>query len=111
MVLNSISWDNNPDRHEVLDSNEQALKLTRCDDQVLNELCDWITANCLEPITWEMLTLRSGLSQRELLTKFAIHLKTTPMTYIRQCKESRTAQTETTSLPTSLKRVKKISTD
>ncbi len=39
-------------------------------------------------ITWEILTLLSGLSQSELVTKFSIHLKTTPMTYIRKCMES-----------------------
>jgi len=69
-------------------ANGQILRSVKSDAQHLDEMCIWMAANCMLTITWEILARLSGLSQSELVTKFSIHLKTTPMTYIRKCRES-----------------------
>jgi len=56
----------------------------------IKELCDWIAANCGDqPITWDTLTQQSGYSHRSLMTLFAVHVKMSPMTYVRRCRESK----------------------
>lgn len=52
----------------------------------LRVLCDWIRIQCdQQRITWEALSAQSGFSHKDLITLFSIHLKTTPMAFIRQC--------------------------
>ena len=67
-------------RREGLDTSEQ-----------LDEICRWIDEHSQEQITWEDLTRASGLDHRLLVKLFQIHKKTTPMTYLRQCRQGMTA--------------------
>lgn len=55
----------------------------------VRELCDWMAANCDGPVGWDALTAQSGLSHRDLITLFEVYVKTSPMTYLRRCRENR----------------------
>lgn len=56
----------------------------------LDEICRWIDEHSRENITWDDLTRASGLDHRLLLKLFQIHKKTTPMAYLRQCRQAAT---------------------
>ena len=61
------------------DSSQDRLKL--------DALCVWIRAHLDEPLGWHALTAQSGLSHLELNRLFSVHLKITPMQWIRQQKD------------------------
>lgn len=55
----------------------------------IRELCEWMAAHCDRPLGWDALTAQSGFSHRDLMTLFEIYVKTSPMTYLRRCREDR----------------------
>jgi transcriptional regulator GlxA family with amidase domain len=69
-------------------------------EQKINQLCAWIEVNCANPIGFEELTKQSGFDVNELMTLFGIYKKTTPMGYVRFCREmaKRKAQAPTQDL-------------
>ena len=56
-------------------------------EQKINELCAWIEQNCAKPIGFEELTRQSGFDVNELMTLFGVYKKTTPMGFVRFCRE------------------------
>ncbi len=56
-------------------------------EQKVNQLCAWIESNCANPIGFEELTKQSGFDVNELMTLFGVYKKTTPMGYVRFCRE------------------------
>jgi len=56
-------------------------------EQKINQLCTWIEANCAKPIGFEDLTRQSGFDNNELTTLFGVYKKSTPMGYVRFCRE------------------------
>ncbi len=56
-------------------------------EQKINQLCAWIEANCANPIGFEDLTRQSGFDVNELMTLFGVYKKTSPMGYVRFCRE------------------------
>jgi transcriptional regulator GlxA family with amidase domain len=56
-------------------------------EQKINQLCAWIEQNCADPISFEDLTRLSGFDVNELMTLFGAYKKTTPMRYVRFCRE------------------------
>jgi len=52
--------------------------------QLVAKVCAWIDLHLAEDIGWPELVSMSGLSVARLKEVFDRHLKTTPMTYIRQ---------------------------
>ncbi len=65
-------------------------------DQI-QQLCDWIESNIDSTIGWEELKRQSGLSHKELINLFQIHKKSTPMLFIRQCRQQRQSSLGNTS--------------
>ena len=51
--------------------------------RTLNHLCEWIDANIGQPIGWTELIAHSGMDHLELQKQFIVHLKTSPMQWIR----------------------------
>ena len=56
-------------------------------EQKLNQLCAWIEANYAKTIGFEDLTRQSGFDVNELMTLFGVYKKTTPMGFVRFCRE------------------------
>ncbi len=55
--------------------------------QRLSQVCAWIDLHLDEDIGWDRLMRVSGLTPAQLQRLFQRHLKTTPMTYLRQRRE------------------------
>lgn len=64
-------------------------------EQKINQLCEWIEVNCENQIGFEELTKHSGFDVNELMTLFGIYKKTTPMGYVRFCREVARKKTQT----------------
>ena len=58
-------------------------------EEKINRLCVWISENCDDPIDWGQLTRASGLPHNDLIHIFKAHKKTTPMIYVRRCREAK----------------------
>ena len=56
-------------------------------EQKINQLCAWIEQNCANPMGFEDLTRQSGFDINEIMTLFGAYKKTTPMGYVRFCRE------------------------
>ena len=56
-------------------------------EEKINQLCVWIEQNCANPIGFEDLTRQSGFDVNELMTLFGVYKKTTPMGFVRFCRE------------------------
>jgi transcriptional regulator GlxA family with amidase domain len=70
-------------------------------EQRIGDLCAWIRQNCQRRITWEDLTAQSGLTHKELILLFSLHMKTTPMAFIRTCKDAEEKSSQPTQPPAS----------
>jgi transcriptional regulator GlxA family with amidase domain len=53
------------------------------DKRRIERLCSWIQSNLEHEISWETLTLQSGLNHMELQRLFMFHQKTSPMQWIK----------------------------
>ena len=56
-------------------------------EQKVHQLCAWIEQNCDKPIGFEELTRQSGFEVGDLMTLFGVYKKTSPMGYVRFCRE------------------------
>ena len=56
-------------------------------EQKVQQLCAWIEQNCHKPIGFEELTKQSGFGVNDLITLFSVYKKTSPMGYVRYCRE------------------------
>jgi transcriptional regulator GlxA family with amidase domain len=63
-------------------------------EQKINQLCVWIEQNCANPISFEDLTRQSGFDVNELMTLFGVYKKTSPMGYVRFCREMEKRNTQ-----------------
>ena len=57
-------------------------------EQKVHQLCAWIEQNCDKPIGFEELTRQSGFEVGDLMTLFGVYKKTSPMGYVRFCREA-----------------------
>jgi len=67
--------------------NKSKLFLKQETEEKINQLCVWIEQNCANPIGFEDLTRQSGFDVNELMTLFGVYKKTTPMGFVRFCRE------------------------
>jgi len=57
-------------------------------EQDMHNLCAWIDEHIAEPIGWTDLVAQTGKDHKTLLASFAKHKATTPMTWIRQQRQT-----------------------
>jgi methylphosphotriester-DNA--protein-cysteine methyltransferase len=57
-------------------------------EQDMHKLCAWIDKHITEPIGWTELVAQTGKDHQTLLASFAKHKATTPMTWIRQQRQT-----------------------
>ena len=57
-------------------------------EQDMRNLCAWIDEHIAEPIGWTDLVAQTGKDHKTLLASFAKHKFTTPMTWIRQQRQT-----------------------
>jgi transcriptional regulator GlxA family with amidase domain len=69
----------------IINKSKQFLKEET--EQKINQLCAWIEQNCANPISFADLTLQSGFDVNELMTLLGVYKKTTPMAFVRFCRE------------------------
>ena len=55
----------------------------------LDDLCTWLIEHLHEPLGWQTLTERSGLSHLDLQRLFLQYHQNTPMQWIRQQREAK----------------------
>jgi hypothetical protein len=56
--------------------------------QDMHKLCAWIDEHISESIGWTDLVDQTGKDHKTLLASFAVHKATTPMTWIRQQRQT-----------------------
>ena len=56
-------------------------------EQKVHQLCAWIEQNCDKPIGFEELTRQSGFEVGDLMTLVGVYKKTSPMGFVRICRE------------------------
>ena len=57
-------------------------------EQDMHKLCAWIDEHIAEHIGWTELVAQTGKDHKTLLASFAKHKATTPMTWIRQQRQT-----------------------
>jgi AraC-like DNA-binding protein len=68
-----------------LDKSHSNTQLSETD---MRNLCAWIDEHIAEPIGWTDLVAQTGKDHKTLLASFATHKLTTPMTWIRQQRQT-----------------------
>ena len=68
-----------------LDKSHSNTQLSETD---VRNLCAWIDEHIAEPIGWTDLVAQTGKDHKTLLASFAKHKFTTPMTWIRQQRQT-----------------------
>jgi transcriptional regulator GlxA family with amidase domain len=63
------------------------IKKSDRDKRRIERLCHWIQSNLASEMTWDALTLQSGLNHMELQRLFMFHHKTSPMQWIKLQRE------------------------
>lgn len=58
-------------------------------EERIHALCHWIQASSAQQLTWLDLMSRSGFSLNDLIALFEAYTGMTPMSYVRQVKNSR----------------------
>ena len=61
---------------------------TQLSETDMRNLCAWIDEHIAEPIGWTDLVVQTGKDHKTLLASFAKHKFTTPMTWIRQQRQT-----------------------
>ncbi len=61
---------------------------TQLSETDMRNLCAWIDEHIAEPIGWTDLVAQTGKDHKTLLASFAKHKFTTPMTWIRQQRQT-----------------------
>ena len=61
---------------------------THLSETDVRNLCAWIDEHIAEPIGWTDLVAQTGKDHKTLLASFAKHKFTTPMTWIRQQRQT-----------------------
>ena len=61
---------------------------TQLSEADMRNLCAWIDEHIAESIGWADLVAQTGKNHKTLLTSFAKHKATTPMTWIRQQRQT-----------------------
>ena len=68
-----------------LDKSHSNTQLSETD---MRDLCAWIDEHIAEPIGWTDLVAQTGKDHKTLLASFTKHKATTPMTWIRQQRQT-----------------------
>jgi AraC-like DNA-binding protein len=68
-----------------LDKSHSSSQLNEAD---IRNLCAWIEEHITESIGWADLVAQTGKNHKTLLASFAMHKATTPMTWIRQQRQT-----------------------
>jgi AraC-like DNA-binding protein len=63
-------------------------RITLLSETDMSELCAWIDEHIADPVGWTDLMTQTGKDHKTLLASFVKHKATTPMTWIRQQRQT-----------------------